>query len=108
MSCAIVGTSQSSEHCSATGSKSGSERGLRGTKWTVATETWMCNSYNVNECLVSKPLLPELCGSIDQAAVLPFGSRKLAAEPISSSISHSGIFLMQNHSIRFGVYPTEL
>lgn len=90
-----VTSEESADHRSVAGLKSGRERGLWGTTWTVATETCVGNSRNISECLVSKPLLPEYCCSIDQAAALPLGSRKLAAEPISSSISHSGIFLMQ-------------
>lgn len=55
-----ITSGESSEHCSATGSKSGSERGLRGTMRPVATKTWVCNSYDVNEYLVSKLLLPRI------------------------------------------------
>lgn len=64
-------------------------REWEGTPGMAATKTWVCNSYNVNECHISKMLLPRYCGSVDQAAVIPFGSRKLAAEPVSSYISHS-------------------
>lgn len=76
--------------------------------WRAATQTCLCNSQIVNEHLISKLLLPKYCGSIDQAAVLPLSSMKLAAEYISFSIPHSHIFLMQNHCIHFGVNPTEL
>lgn len=76
--------------------------------WEAAIQTRMCISQIVNEHLISKLLLPKYCGSIDQAAAFPLSSMKLAAVLISFSVPPPHIFLMQNHSILFGVYPTEL